>query len=233
MKGCKTWNKAECQRFSMACTACSFFTTSGIFAYRILSPKSWLFSRTEWTHRGPYVDADLKFYYLMYAARFVSDSISLFFESRRLPDFIAALIHHATTLGLVLGSASVGHTRYGGIIMFFFDWADIPLLCAKAAKYLSKDPKDAFQYTANRLFEVFAVLFFLTRNVCYNYVVYAAWMDLSNDWVNRSCQYPLLILAGLQTYWLNIVIQAALRISSNGGNVEDARDEDLKKEKKQ
>jgi hypothetical protein len=217
----------------MACTACLFFTTSGVFANRILLPKPWLFSRAGWAHPSPYIDADFKFYYLLYSARFLSDSTSLFFESRQWDDLVAAFVHHLTTLGLVLGSAYAGLTRHGGIIMFFFDWADIPLLCAKACKYMSKDPKDAFQTTANRLFEIFAVLFFLTRNVWYNYIVYAVWMDLSNDWMNRCCKYLLLILAALQTYWLYLVIKAARRISRNQGNVEDVRDDDLKKEKKQ
>ena len=39
---------------------------------------------------------------------------------------MASFVHHLTTIGLVLGSAYVGHIGYGGIIMFFFDWADIP-----------------------------------------------------------------------------------------------------------
>ena len=101
--------------------------------------------------------------------------------------------------------------------MFFFDWADIPLLIAKLCKYLSKDPNDAFQFTANRFFECFGVLFFLTRNLYYNYVVYAAWMDLTNAMVNRVCQYLLLLLVGLQTYWLYLIIRALIRQKENGG----------------
>jgi hypothetical protein len=137
------------------------------------------------------------------------------------------------TIGLLLGSAYVGHIRYGGIIMFFFDWADIPLLSAKICKYLSKDPKDDVQWVANRFFEMFAVLFFLTRNVYYTYVVYCAWMDLTNDMVNRGCQYLLIVLFILQTYWLFLVIQAVGRQQQNDGNVEDVRednDDDTAKE---
>lgn len=106
--------------------------------------------------------------------------------------------------------------------MFFFDWADIPLLSAKICKYLSKDPKDAFQFIANRLFETFAVLFFLTRNLYYNYVVYWACKDPGVKLFNK---YLLLALVGLQTYWLYLVIMAVVRQQKNGGNAEDVREE--------
>lgn len=127
----------------------------------------------------------------------------------------------------MLSSAYVGLIRYGGIIMFFFDWADIPLLFAKIAKYLSKDPTDNFQYMANRLFEAFAVLFFLTRNVYFSYVVYACCRDLTRGFVNRVCKFLLIILVVLQTYWFVLIVQAAIRQGKNGGRVEDVREDNL------
>mmetsp|Transcript_134296 Transcript_134296/g.199858 ORF Transcript_134296/g.199858 Transcript_134296/m.199858 type:complete len:333 (+) Transcript_134296:175-1173(+) len=225
MKEHKLWNEQEAKRFSQSCTSALFFTLSAFFASCILLPKDWLFERSAWPERGPLIDADYKFYYLLYAGRFCSDCVSLFYEERKQDAFIAALLHHLVTLGLVLGSANVGHIRYGGIIMFFFDWADIPLLSAKICKYLSKSPDDLFQFTANRLFEFFAVLYFCTRNCYYNYVVYAAWADLSSDWVNRGCQYLLLLLVVLQTYWLILIIRVAIRQAENNGNAADIRDE--------
>jgi hypothetical protein len=117
--------------------------------------------------------------------------------------------------------------RYGGVIMFFFDWADIPLLSAKTCKYLSKDPQDNFQFAANRLFETFAVLFFVTRNCYYNYVVYCCWMDLPDELASRRVQYLLLPLVGLQTYWLYLVIMAVKRQRQNGGNAEEIREDKI------
>ena len=115
--------------------------------------------------------------------------------------------------------------------MFFFDWADLPLLLAKMCKYISKDPNDMLRWVANRLFESFAVLFFLTRNCYYSYVVYCAWMDLTNDMVNRGCQYLLNVLVVLQTYWMYLIVQVAIRQAENGGNAEDIRE--VPDEKKQ
>jgi len=110
--------------------------------------------------------------------------------------------------------------------MFFFDWADIPLLAAKLFKYLSKDPNDFFQYTANRLFELFAVDFFITRVCFYNFVVYRVITDLPVNPTNRFIEFLLLTLVGLQTYWMYLIIVAVKRQKKSGGNVEDVREKD-------
>ena len=87
-------------------------------------------------------------------------------------DTFAYAIHHVATVALVLFSAHAGVTRIGGVVMFFFDWADPFLLVAKALVYLSRKPTDMYQWWADRLFETFAVAFFLTRNLMFNYVVF-------------------------------------------------------------
>jgi ceramide synthetase len=221
------WNRADCQRLSTSMTACTFFLFSAFTVWRILFHKPWLWNARQWTQdlEAKHIDADFKFYYLLYAARFCSDSISLFFEDRRKDVFWTSAAHHLITLGLVLGSATAGLTRMGGVIMFFFDWADPPLLLAKSLKYLSRHPQDLYQTLANRLFEVFAVVFILTRNVLYNYVVYIGVRDLPPwAWISRLL---LVLLAVLQTYWLSLLVQAILRQKQNNGVVEDMREKDV------
>jgi hypothetical protein len=123
-------------------------------------------------------------------------------------------------------TAFAGLIGFGGIIMFFFDWADIPLLAAKLFKYLSKDPNDMYQFTANRLFELFAVAFFATRNCFYNFVVYRVITDLPVNTTNRIVEFLLLTLVGLQTYWMYLIVVAVQRQKQRGGNVEDVREKD-------
>jgi hypothetical protein len=53
------------------------------FATHILPSKDWLFDRHAWTELGTLIDADYKFYYLMYAARFFSELASINFEDRK------------------------------------------------------------------------------------------------------------------------------------------------------
>lgn len=84
MKGHPSWDMSECRRFSQTATSLLFFVTSACFAARVLPSKEWLFSREAWPTRGPLIDADYKFYYLLYAARFFSDLVSIFFEDRKL-----------------------------------------------------------------------------------------------------------------------------------------------------
>jgi hypothetical protein len=230
MKGHKGWGKGISQKLSATCTSALFFTISGCVGWKILRHKHWLFVRPSWTDNitidGPLlIEADFKFYYLLYAARFTSDIISIFYEQRTREAFITTLIHHLTTLVLVLLSAQVGYTRFGGVIMFFFDWADIPLLSAKLCKDLSKDPTDIFQYTANRLFEFFAIVFFATRNVLYSYVVYVAVWDLPTNYEGHISRILLIILVVLQTYWMKVIIQAAIRQAKTGA-IEDVREDD-------
>ena len=110
--------------------------------------------------------------------------------------------------------------------MFFFDWADIPLLSAKLFKYLSKDPNDSFQFAANRLFELFAVTFFATRNCFYSFVVYRVLVDLSSSAADMCCKVLVVALVGLQTYWLYLIVMVVKRQQKQGGNVNDVREKD-------
>lgn len=108
--------------------------------------------------------------------------------------------------------------------MFFFDWADLPLLSAKASKYLSISGDDMYQYIANRLFEIFAVVYTVTRNVMYNFVVYTALRDLPSNNSGNTARALLVMLAALQTYWLTLLYEAVMRQIANGGNAEEIRE---------
>ena len=212
------------------------FVISGVFAYRLFAREWWLYQPHEWLQgrdqQGHAVQAAVKFYYLLYTARFVSDFISLFFEiGRNTTTLLVSCLHHAVTLGLIAVAIRGNYIRAAAVIMFFFDWADPPLLLAKACKYLSEcnnidecdaTTNDMFQTAANRLFEVFAVTFFLSRNVLYNYVTFQFIVHLPRDAVwEIGC---LLSLVALQTYWLLLIIQAAMRQAANAGRVEDVRE---------
>jgi hypothetical protein len=134
----------------------------------------------------------------------------------------------SVTIGLVACSSLAGYTRYGGVIMFFFDWADLPLLTAKACKYLSLDSKDLWQYIANRLFEVFALVYTATRSIMYNFVVYIALRDLPYTQSGHIARTLLVMLAALQTFWLTLLFKAVKKQIANGGNVEDIREDGRK-----
>lgn len=84
MKGFKGWDASECRKFSQTATSLLFFCSSAFFVARILLPKDWLFSREGWdAANSEVIEADYKFYYLLYIARFLSDMVSIFFEERK------------------------------------------------------------------------------------------------------------------------------------------------------
>lgn len=226
-------NPKDMQNFSQSCAACLFHTVSAYFAYRILSTKAWLYKQDEWFQRSDddSLAADLKFYYLLYAARYLSDIVSLCFEHRR-SDTPAYALHHVVTVLIVLLSAQANYTQAGGVMMYFFDWADPFMLAAKAFKYLSSHTADFYQFASDRLFEIFAVAFVATRNIMFTYVVYVAVIseDTEKD-DGRICyvlKALLMVLVLLMTYWLGLILQAsAYQRFDNDGNIDDIREEEV------
>jgi hypothetical protein len=72
-------------KISQAVVANLFYVLSIFAAWRILTPQEWLYSPQEWS-RGlddPTVAPDLKFFYLLHAARYTSDFISLLYEPKQ------------------------------------------------------------------------------------------------------------------------------------------------------
>ena len=107
MKGFKTWDDDEAKRFSQTATSLLFFCSSAVFAYRVLSPEEWLYSTSGWysMSNSTYLQPAFKFYYLLYIARFSSDLISLFFESRkkvrrRAGEYIRCTMHFSLNAAL-------------------------------------------------------------------------------------------------------------------------------------
>jgi hypothetical protein len=63
----------------------------------------------------------------------------------------------------------------------------------------------------------------------YNFVVYTAMQDLPQTQSGHIARFLLLALAALQTFWLTLLFQNMQKQISNGGNVEDIREDSRKK----
>ena len=92
-------------------------------------------------------------------------------------DTFAYAIHHVVTVTLVILSADAGCHRIGGVIMFFFDWADPPMLIGKAFLYLSLEKDDVYQQIADACMAIFVVLFVSTRIFVFTWIVYVCLRD--------------------------------------------------------
>jgi hypothetical protein len=75
----------KAEKFSQAVTAASFHIVMGVFAWRILRHKPWLWETNEWSENllDKTIEPDFKLYYLLYAARYLSDLVSLCYEHPR------------------------------------------------------------------------------------------------------------------------------------------------------
>jgi hypothetical protein len=143
---------------------------------------------------------------------------------------VAYAIHHVASVALVLTSAHFGCTRIGGAIMFFFDWADPPMMIGKSFLYLSlNDPTttttDWYQWIADRCMEVFVVMFIVTRNIVFSYITWICFQTFPNDWPMIGLKGMLLVLVGLMTFWFCLILKIIHhQFFQNQGNVDDIRE---------
>jgi hypothetical protein len=109
--------------------------------------------------------------------------------------------------------------------MFFFDWADPPMLLAKAMVYLSLDANDVYQKIADMLMGVFVVSFVATRNIAFTAILYIAVRECPNTSELLVLKAMLLVLFGLMTFWLALIAKALHhQFFKNDGHVDDIRE---------
>jgi len=230
MKGkSPTWDHKACQKFSETMTCNVFFIISASLGCRVIWPKHWSTSSVAWTDNIDdwSLPGDYKFFYILYGARFTSDLISIFFENRPRGTFLLSFAHHVVTISLVLLTATANFTEFAGVVMFYFDWADPLLLSAKACRYMSLESDGLLNTISDRLFELFAVVFIFTRGVIYNFIVYVACRDGPQTPLGIGGKALLIILAFMQTYWIGLIIKAAL-IKKTTGKLEDIQNKEKK-----
>ena len=80
------WNIEDRNKFGETLTSATYFICSAIFVYKLLYPKQWLWVPKTWSQGiDPHItiDADYKFYYLLYASSFIADFMLIFMEDRK------------------------------------------------------------------------------------------------------------------------------------------------------
>jgi len=209
-----------------------FHALSCLLSYRIIMPTTWVWPRERWVEAvgQQTVEPELKFFILLYVARYLSDLVFVFVEPRR-SDFAAIVLHHLATVSLILAGVTGDRTREIGIGLLFFSYSEVCVLSAKACLYLSASKNDWYQFFANRFFELFVVVFFVTKTIMATFVIYNATEHVvkGDDFLtNPALQISVLfawILIGLLTFWLVQVVRAVVRISIDG-EVSDPRSDD-------
>jgi len=173
--------------------------------------------------------ADLRCFYIMYMARYLQAAVSVLFEPKR-KDFMEMMLHHIVTVIVVGISYIYGWSRIGAVVMVLLDPADVPLHLAKLCKYTSEATgRQMWQFAADRLFELFAVVFFFSRLVGFGYVCWSAHIEtvphVTRGFPEWACLCLLTILFLLQCYWFFLILQVAAKLM-RGGSSEDPRSDD-------
>lgn len=209
------------------------FTVIGL---RVVPSQEWVWPSSKWWidfENGSHLAmrSDLRCYYLMYIARYMQGIVSVLLEPKR-KDFFAMILHHVVTVLVIYISYVHGWNRVGVCVMVLLDPADVPLHVAKICKYIadaSRSHAKAWQFLADRLFEVFAVTFLVTRLILYGYVCWSAHIEAGRyflqGWAAWTCVALLETLLGLQVYWMFLILKVAVRLLMGEG-ADDCRSDD-------
>jgi len=219
------------------------YGTFSVIGCVVVTSQAWVWPSSNWWIGFAEPDAphalmrdDLRCYYLLYTGRYLQCIISVLLEPKR-KDFVEMCIHHTVTVVVCLISYWYGWNRIGVVVMLLMDPADVPLHFAKLCKYLSEDAGEqppflsqaSWAFCADRLFEVFAVVFLVMRLILYPYVCWSAHFEATRyfpkgvpEW---TCVILLEILLVLQIYWFSLIIRVAIKMAQ-GGNAEDVRSDD-------
>jgi len=162
---------------------------------------------------------DMKLYYHIELSFYLSLLISQFYDVKR-KDFYPMFIHHVTTILLLFASYSNSLYRFGVVIMFLHDCADVFMEAAKVAKY------GKLQKVCDVLFAVFAVVFFATRILYYpTYVAYAYFHYNTYDhgYLTKCLVCLCYLLLFLHLYWGYLIAAMAYRLIIVGKVEKDSR----------
>lgn len=101
------------------------------------------------------------------------------------------------------------------------------MLIGKALLYLSTEANDVCQQAADVCMAVFVVLFVVTRNIVFNWLVLTqvCWAFANTSWTIVLLKGLLLTLVGLMTFWLWLIVKVIYnQFFCNQGHVDDTRE---------
>lgn len=221
-------------KFSQSVLEALVYGTFTIIGIAIVPNQPWSWPSSNWWKGFDSGDhlimrSDLRCFYILYAARYIQAAVTVLLEPKR-KDFLEMMVHHIVTIGVVYVSYFGGWNRVGVVVMVLLDPADVPLHLAKLCKYTSEAlHMNIWQFFADRLFEFFAVLFFVTRLVMFGYVCWSAHIESQRyfrlDYAAMLCVVLLYSLMVLQLYWFGLILKVAVKLM-RGQGVEDIRSDD-------
>jgi len=196
----------------------------------VLFRKDWFLDNSKWIK--DYIEKhefswDMKCYYIVELAFYLSLLISQFFDVKR-KDFYQLFVHHITTVILLLISYIESTYRFGIVILYLHDLADVWLEAAKLANYAK------IQKVCDILFAIFAVVFFFTRLVYFPiYVAYGYFYynEYQHGIIHKCLVTLCYVLLFLHCYWGWLIGKMAYNLIVVGKVEKDTRSESESEEK--
>eukprot|EP00929_Paragymnodinium_shiwhaense_P073827 TRINITY_DN3771_c0_g1_i2.p1 TRINITY_DN3771_c0_g1~~TRINITY_DN3771_c0_g1_i2.p1 ORF type:complete len:363 (+),score=90.91 TRINITY_DN3771_c0_g1_i2:103-1191(+) len=229
--------RSQVKKFAQSVMEVANYGSFAILGALVVPSQPWVWPSENWWigfDKGGHevMRLDLRCYYLMYIARYACGCASVLLEAKR-KDFVEMMVHHIVTIAVCMVSYIYGWNRVGVVVMVVFDPADVPLHVAKLCKYTGESVSRRFagkwQFVADRCFELFAVVFFLTRLVIFSYICWSAHIESLRyfphgvpEWTCIILLYTLLLL---QIFWFSLIIKVAIKLL-RGQSAEDVRSDD-------
>ena len=195
------------------------------------SPVSWLFDSKQLFLGWPYqhIPDALVFYYNVQLACYFHQL--LWTEVNR-SDAQVFVIHHISTIVLIVASHLAKFYRIGVVTFMLLDISDVFLESAKCFNYASRAPRQAWlSYFSHGIFALFASSFFILRIVYYPYlVVYGMTVESRNIlgmWSGYYLGSGLLgLLYVLQLMWFRIIAVMIYRMLTAGTDKDERSDDE-------
>ena len=202
-----------------------FYTGAFTFGMSILLRAPWFYDTLEcWLDNYPYQTmwTSVYYYYMIEGGFYFSLLLTLMKDVKR-KDFLEQIVHHFTTLLLIIGSYLVNYVRIGSLVMAVHDISDVILELGKSVHY------GADRYgIQDHLFTLFAITFIISRLFVYPYIVlYAAFVK--HSWIfgvhPQMVIFNVLlwILQVLHIFWSYTILKMARKMVQVGTVEKDDR----------
>lgn len=224
---------AEITKFGESCCEFWHYGVFTVIGCSVAFTMPWIWPSSQWWEgytAGDHADMrdDLRCWYIMDASRYSAALFSLIFLEHRRKDFVEMCTHHCAAIAVTVVSYQNDFTRVGAMVKLVMDPADVLLHLAKMCKYTGGDDAKSWgHFCAERFFEAFAVCFFITRIICFGYIVYSTAFEAHNyfhvplgGW---ACVGLLCILLSLQIFWMSLIVKLAIKTKVQGEAIHDNR----------
>lgn len=219
----RNWNRPSIlQKFCETSWRFVFYTFLFTYGMFTLWQEPWFWDhRMCWIGYPQEMDQLTFYYYMLEAGFYVSLLFSVMRDIKR-KDFTEQLIHHVSTLSLILFSYAGNFLRMGTLVMAVHDISDIFLEGAKCLHY------HKLRTAADATFVVFAIVFFVTRLFIYPFWILHTAVIKPLDLVPRFPSHVffnffLVVLLCLHIFWGSIILKMAYYMCKQGEVQDDDR----------